>query len=430
MAPRKMKLTQELVDSWLELAWRDGFKKGRVASQARDISGEGTEGGEGGEGGEGAEGGDISMPNFKEFIPQDTSSSFEDQSKLPFNPSKCEARILKDGYGIQCSRSRFSGGCLCKTHQDKFDSLSPGLDIPFGRYNKDRPTHSLDLPNGGNKIAWYDTKKTRAPRQPGKCQTPNIKIGELRDYLSTRIPNENFKGMKKAELRDLYDKEKAKEKQSCDDQEDSSKPVDSEEVVDSSKPVDSEEVVDSSKPVDSEEAVDSSENLANDAPTEPAPVENCESALEQSQSNCDQRLDKLGAKELLDVSEEKVNSGVGTLVESVPRTKKEYSAVFEKLGIDAGGLSGVRSYKQRYAEYLEEKSEETEDMSDVDPDDLQEDESSFQKIDFEGVEYLEDEDTAELYNTSYKKVGKWNEDSDNIIWVSKEYEEEHEQKSC
>ena len=100
------------------------------------------------------------------------------------------------------------------------------------------------------------------------------------------------------------------------------------------------------------------------------------------------------------------------------------------MGIDASGLAGVRSYKQRYEEYLEAKAEETEDMSDEDPDDLQEDKSSFQKIDFEGVEYLEDEDTADLYNTSYKKVGKWNEDCDDIIWESPEYKEEHEQKSC
>ena len=100
------------------------------------------------------------------------------------------------------------------------------------------------------------------------------------------------------------------------------------------------------------------------------------------------------------------------------------------MGIDASGLAGVRSYKQRYEEYLEAKAEETEDMSDEDPDDLQEDKSSFQKIDFEGVEYLEDEDTADLYNTSGKKVGKWNEDCDDIIWESPEYKEEHEQKSC
>ena len=55
-----MKLTQELVDSWLELAWRDGFKKGVD--------------------------GDDTIPDFKDLLPSDNvSSSFEEQSKLPFN---------------------------------------------------------------------------------------------------------------------------------------------------------------------------------------------------------------------------------------------------------------------------------------------------------------------------------------------------------
>jgi len=374
MAPRKLKLTQELVDSWLELAWRDGYRKGGDR--------------------------DDTLPIFKDLLPKELPSDFASQSQLPFNPSKCEARILKDGYGIQCSRSPFGGGCLCKTHQDKFDSLADGLDIPFGRYNKERPTHSLDRPDGGNKIAWHDTKQERAPRS---SKSPNMKVGELRDYLSTRIPNENFKGMKKAELKELYEKEKAKELQSDSDEEKSEEKV--ENPVEEKPEEKQEEAVEKSQ-IDSTNAID------------------------EAKRNCGDRLEKLEEKEHSDISE-KVSSGEGTLVDTIPRTKPEYMKLFEKLGIDSDGLSEIRAYKQRYEEYLKEKEEETEDMSDEDVgDDLQEDKSSFQKIDFEGVEYLEDEDTADLYNTAYKKVGKWNDDCDDIIWESPEFKEEHENKSC
>ena len=390
MASRKLKLTQEFVDSWLELAWRDGHRKGLD--------------------------GDDTLPIFKDLLPKEVPSDSACQSQLPFNPSKCEARILKDGYGVQCSRSPLDSGCLCKTHQDKFDSLADGLDIPFGRYNKERPTHSLDRPDGGNKIAWYDTKQERGPRS---SKTPNMKVGELRDYLSTRIPNENFKGMKKAELKELYEKEKAKELQSDSDEE---------------KPAEKVE-----KPVEEKPEEKHEEKVEN--PVEEKPEEKHEEEVEKSQidstnaideakRNCGDRLEKLEEKEQSDISE-KVSSGEGTLVDTIPRTKQEYVKLFEKLGIDSDGLSGVRDYKQRYEEYLKEKEEETEDMSDEDVgDDLQEDKSSFQKIDFEGVEYLEDEDTADLYNTAYKKVGKWNDDCDDIIWVSPEFKEEHENKSC
>jgi len=38
-----------------------------------------------------------------------------------------------------------------------------------------------------------------------------LKMGEMRDYLSTVIPNTVYKGLKKVQLKELYDKEKAEE---------------------------------------------------------------------------------------------------------------------------------------------------------------------------------------------------------------------------
>ena len=57
---------------------------------------------------------------------------------------------------------------------------------------------------------------------------------------------------------------------------------------------------------------------------------------------------------------------------------------------------------ERYAEYLKSKEEsegeETEGMSE---DELEEDETNYVEVDFEGVTYLEDEDTSNIYTTSY-----------------------------
>ena len=58
--------------------------------------------------------------------------------------------------------------------------------------------------------------------------------------------------------------------------------------------------------------------------------------------------------------------------------------------------------------------------------DLQEDVSSFDETDFEGVSYLEDEETGKIYNPKHQHVGKWNENVDDIIWVSEDFKNTHE----
>ena len=54
------------------------------------------------------------------------------------------------------------------------------------------------------------------------------------------------------------------------------------------------------------------------------------------------------------------------------------------------------------------------------------DTSNFVEVDFDGVEYLEDEDTSNIYNVSHQLVGKWNEDGDNIIWTDNTFKASHE----
>lgn len=64
----------------------------------------------------------------------------------------------------------------------------------------------------------------------------------------------------------------------------------------------------------------------------------------------------------------------------------------------------------------------------MEEEELQLDEKNFIEIDFEGVEYLEDEDSGEIYSTSHELVGKWTEDCDDIIWSNESFRLSHESK--
>jgi len=311
-------------------------------------------------------------------------------------------------------------------HQKKLDGLADGLDVPFGRFNKDRPLLSLDKEEG-NKIAWSDLKKDK------KGKSPTLKVGDLRDYLSTRIPNENFKGLKKVELQELYDKEKASELETSVSQGESVVP---EETVESVVP---EETVESVVPEETVESVVPEETVESVVPEETVesvvPEETVESVVPEETAVVPEEtavvpeeptvVPEAPAPRLSEQSEEEIgemlDDGAGTgltLEPEYPKTVGGYNELFKKLGIDTDGLKGKRSFRVKYDEFLKEKEEET--------DELDEDRSDYDGIDYESVDYLEDTETGKVYNTKYVLVGSWNEDCDDIIWVSDEFREQHE----
>ena len=113
----------------------------------------------------------------------------------------------------------------------------------------------------------------------------------------------------------------------------------------------------------------------------------------------------------------------------VPKTTSEFKKLFQELGISTEGLRGKGAYVKKYEEYMEEKEkgEQTEDMSDEE-DELDKDETNYVEVDFEGVEYLEDEETSNIYNTSHVLIGKWNDDGDDILWTSDSAKADHDSK--
>ena len=390
-----------------ETLWRDGYTKG--------VNGE------------------DDYPDFRSFFTGPKSKikeepSYEDLEKLPFNPEKCEARVEKFGYAIQCTRSPFGGGCLCKTHQNMLDKLPEGKDIRYGRFNQPRPDVTLDK---GEPIKW-GPKRGRS-KSKSEDKPPKLKVGELRDYLSTRIPNENFKGLKKPELLKLYNIEKSKEDSSSSSSSEEDNIVSSQEKEPVEESVEKEPVEESEEKEPVEDSVETDIRVVEEQ-VEKESVEESEeneSSEEQVEKGLvEDSVENESSEEQESVEESEDDDGKGTLVDTLPKypsTKREYIALFKKLGIDADGIVGLRSYKLKYEEHLKSVSEDTEDMSDAD--DLEEDHSDFAPVDFEGVEYLEDEETGKIYNMEYKNIGKWNESMNGIIWSDDKYKDEHDEKS-
>ena len=50
------------------------------------------------------------------------------------------------------------------------------------------------------------------------------------------------------------------------------------------------------------------------------------------------------------------------------------------------------------------------------------------EIDYDGVEYLEDGDTGEIFNSKKQKIGKWDENGDVIIWENDTFRIAHEEQ--
>ena len=391
-----VKLTQKMLNVWLEAAWRDGYTKGGS--------------------------GEDSLPDFMALDPRGPSDgkklSAKEAESSEYDPCKCAARMFREGCGVQCTRKPFEGGLLCKTHQNKLDGQGSEFDLPFGWFNKERPTHHLDEKDHGKSIAWSDTKKTRSE---SKKRVPAKEMREKLTELGISID-----GLKGKELTLKYN-----------------------EVMDA-------------KDTDSDTESDSSENSTEIPPeTPPSPQEtHTVHEQEQEQVQDEEKKDEefkieesveivvnsngseteIHRQELVPVDKVEENeeypdpaAGTGLVkIDSsqlVPTTTAEFKKYFQDLGISTEGLRGKKAFKDKYDEYQKGKEsavddgEETEDMSD---DELEKDTSSFVEVDYEGVEYLEDEETSNIYNAAHQLVGKWNEDGDEVIWSSDSFRVAHE----
>ena len=385
-----------MLDTWLEAAWRDGFSKG--------VNGE------------------DSIPEFSSLDPRGP----EDGKKLPpseaqsaeYNSCKCGARMFREGFGVQCSRKPFGDGLLCKTHQKVIDEQPSEFDLPFGWFNKERPNHHLDQKQHGKPIAWNDMKKEKTINTKKRATAKQMR--EQLTELGVSIDGLKGKALT-LKYNDVMDS-----RTHIEDSQTSSQEQHHESPT---TPQDTHTLAEQQE-VEIKETVEIVTN-SNGTETEIHRQELVPKNKSENESDNDSESQDPAAGTGLINDLPKLEPHKHETSDSVPTTTAEFKKLFQELGITTEGLRGKGQYKQRYDQYLKEQEQqndgdETEDMSDEE--ELVKDETNFVEVDFEGVEYLEDEETSNIYDTSHNLIGKWNEDGDDIIWASESAKVDHNSK--
>lgn len=410
------KPTDHQMKIWLEAVWRDGFQKG---VDGRDD-----------------------MPDFQDFDPRikDGTCVKVDHSVLaPFNLCKCAARTYKDGYPVQCSRAHQDGQRFCKTHLDKYNKAQEqALDLRFGHYDAERPTHWLDKVDG-EKIGWYDTKKTKSrSSSPNSSETTKkMKVGELREFLSTRLPNEHLRGLKKKELQELYDKEMSSSPPESDtDTEPLESPKNMQEVVPESQepepemepePVADLDPIHEPQEKKQEFHVEKSIEIVKNSNGSETEIERHQliPVHEPEDKQEDNISPKIDSPSIDDPREELIQE-LKSLKNSERKKRAKKSGATED---DMDAVDDADDSTQALIDLIISLELPVKPTKPVDPEsdeELDEDKVNYEEISHDGVDYLEDEETGNIYNLEFKHVGKWNENNDEIIWENDDYRRIHE----
>ena len=117
-----------------------------------------------------------------------------DLSSLPFDESKCDARVWNGGYGSQCSKAHAEGSLFCPLHSKQLERslASGGTDLRCGCWSKERPSRTLD--GKEEVIKWKDVSdvdmsktvskegdhpKPRGPAPKSECGGKKVWNGEI-----------------------------------------------------------------------------------------------------------------------------------------------------------------------------------------------------------------------------------------------------------
>ena len=427
------KLTQKVVEQWLEAAWRDGFTKGQ----------DGTD----------------DIPDFSTLDPRgpsDTKPKMDPSqlSRAPFDMERCSARMYRQGHGVQCTRKHLPD-CdgLCKTHFNKFSILPDGMDIRFGRYNAERPINWLDVADG-DKIGWKDLRSKspeKKPRVPAKEMRDKLtQLGISVEGLKGKILSEKYREVIHQHEIDSQVEDVVSDLVSSVEQSETDTEVTVEEVVEevvsdlvssveqseTDTEVTVEEVVEVTVEEVVEEVVSDLVSSVEQSETETeVTVEEEEQVVEETEEQVVTPVPKLSEEseeemvEMLEETQEQSEhddgSGTGLSPKKGPSSVAEYKKLFKELNISMEGLKGGRGFKDAYEKYLSDSSADTEDLSD---EELDEDNKVFVEIDYEGVDYLEDENSGNIYSLDHSVVGRWDGDCSEIIWENDGARMNHESK--
>jgi len=251
------------------------------------------------------------------------------------------------------------------------------------------------------------------------------------DYLSTRVPNESLKGLKKGELQDLYDKQIEQEKSSSDTE---TEPMSDTEEQIASIPVVELEPEPESAP----------ESAPEPAPAaEPVPEYESDLILDPITSTSELDIDTSNDGSVVDGGVEIVTNSNGTETEihlhehipgepayvapedkeDGPNSVPEFKKMYKDLGIPEEKYKSLRGLKAHQKFWEEQQASPAEENSDSESD---EDERDLVEIDYEGVEYLEDTESGEIFNSKRQKIGEWDENGDVVIWENDTFRIAHE----
>jgi hypothetical protein len=93
------------------------------------------------------------------------------EKDTPYDESLCCKRVWNSGLGGQCQHAPIDDSIFCTRCEKEFAKKG---DMPFGLYNKERPTH--DLTNTKHKLPWADLKAAVSVQS-------KLKVSDIREKL-------------------------------------------------------------------------------------------------------------------------------------------------------------------------------------------------------------------------------------------------------
>jgi hypothetical protein len=339
------------------------------------------------------------------------------EKDTPYDESLCCKRVWNSGLGGQCQHAPIDDSIFCTRCEKEFAKKG---EMPFGLYNKERPTH--DLTNIKHKLPWADLKG------PVSVQS-KLKVSDLRDKLDEMGLDTTGK---KAELLERLNAALSGEPAS---------PKPAEELVVIKSPKKKMMVKKSPKKMVKKMVKKSAE--AKPKPAEDRMVEVIVGANGQAINMDLGPVDNgsgVGFPQEEEDKEQEIESPapVEIEVESPAPVEIEAPAPVEieieaPAPVEVESPAPVEIEEPAPVEIEEPAPVEIESPQVSDEDEEKEfDTDDFEEIEVDGIDYLYDDNSGHVYNMQGAIIGSWDED-DGIIWednaIGVQAEKDHNEMS-
>jgi len=353
-----------------------------------------------------------------------------DSSSLPFDESRCDARVWNGGYGAQCSKSHATGSRLCALHNNQLTKSldGGGSDLRCGCWSKERPNRTLD--GKDELIKWKDASlaagtskcvskvgehpKPRGPPPKSECGGKKVWNGEIGQWEDPMLSGSDTEDMTDDDSKEVAEKKVVKKKVvenkgSSGETEVGVDCIDGKyyKVTETSKIVQNEN--------GSETEIISTHFTQTESETEPMePESEPESEPEPEPESVPDNELEVGPAEMKGEVES----------HSVEVKKPQEEVVSEKVE----GSSSTQDKEVVNSSPIDELGIDSDEGPTYNPGSPRDCETSIDgdKLTHQGVGYMFDADDGMIYNTeSYDDVGKYCTVKMTVIWKSKKHEIAH-----